>query len=76
MEIFGSVANILLLSSTLSLLIWYIRYIWNRRKLYTYCRKIQGPFSLPLIGSSYYFLQGNLGKYFRIDIEVTFLDFI
>ncbi|CAH1107559.1 unnamed protein product [Psylliodes chrysocephalus] len=44
----------ILLFTTLG--IWYIKYLWSRRKLYWYSMNIPGPFGLPLIGSAVLFI--------------------
>ncbi|XP_060533268.1 cytochrome P450 4C1-like isoform X2 [Cylas formicarius] len=38
--------------------LWYIQFLWRRRKLYQHSRSLPGPFALPLIGSALSFV-GN-----------------
>ncbi|XP_015835137.1 cytochrome P450 4C1 isoform X2 [Tribolium castaneum] len=49
---------VLLYISVLLLLVFLLKYVWNKRFLYYYGSKISGPFALPLIGSAYYFTGG------------------
>lgn len=37
-------------------IIWYLQFLWNRRNLYKYARKVDGPFSLPIIGAALNFI--------------------
>ncbi|CAH1111817.1 unnamed protein product [Psylliodes chrysocephalus] len=50
--------ELLLLTTACTLLVWFVQFIWGRRKLYSYARQVPGPPSLPLIGSPWYFM-GN-----------------
>ncbi|XP_018565944.1 cytochrome P450 4C1-like [Anoplophora glabripennis] len=36
--------------------LWYLSYLWKRRKLYIYSWNIPGPFALPFIGAAYKFI--------------------
>ncbi|KAI2474019.1 hypothetical protein C4B38_000102 [Diabrotica virgifera virgifera] len=39
--------------------VFYVKFLWNRRKLYIYSWKIEGPFALPIIGAAHHFLGLN-----------------
>ncbi|CAH1380096.1 unnamed protein product [Tenebrio molitor] len=44
-------------------LIFFLKYNWNRRWLYYYGSKIKGPFAWPIIGSTYLFVGGYKDSY-------------
>lgn len=54
--------EVLLITSVFVFLFWYIKYLWSRRRLYLCSRNMEGPFHLPIIGSSFYFMKNPLGK--------------
>ncbi|KAJ8982602.1 hypothetical protein NQ317_005074 [Molorchus minor] len=44
----------ILLASVVSIaLIWWLQFLWSRRRLYESARKLQGPTAYPLIGASH-----------------------
>lgn len=45
-----------------ALIVWYFQFLWNRRKLYKYSSKVQGPISFPVFGSAHYFFGNSGGK--------------
>ncbi|KAJ8916518.1 hypothetical protein NQ315_000160 [Exocentrus adspersus] len=47
--------NLTLLLCTLILTLWYLSFLWKRRKLYYLSWNAPGPLSLPLIGAAYIF---------------------
>ncbi|XP_031330686.1 cytochrome P450 4c3-like [Photinus pyralis] len=40
----------------LTLLVWYLQYHWNRRRLYRMASRFDGPICLPFIGNGLYFM--------------------
>nr|QYA71967.1 cytochrome P450 [Anoplophora glabripennis] len=50
------VENLTLLLVLSVLALWYLRYLWKRRKLYIYSWNIPGPVALPFIGAAYKFM--------------------
>ncbi|XP_044261137.1 cytochrome P450 4C1-like [Tribolium madens] len=53
-----TVTTILSLVISVLVLVFFIKYHWNRRWLYYHSSKLPGPSSWPLIGSAHYFLGG------------------
>ncbi|KAJ8954175.1 hypothetical protein NQ318_005770, partial [Aromia moschata] len=58
-----STSGLLLQICLCGFLIWYLRLLWSRRRLYELASKMPGPFSLPLIGSALFFA-GNVNDWF------------
>lgn len=59
-----SVTDYLLMTMAVSALVWYLQWLWGRRKLYTYAMNVHGPISLPIIGCGYLFLGSPYGNEF------------
>ncbi|CAG9814837.1 unnamed protein product [Phaedon cochleariae] len=57
-----------LLLSTVSaiLAIWYLKFLWGRRKMYIHSWNTPGPFAFPLVGCSYLFLSDLQGANRRV----------
>lgn len=47
--------SILVLGVSLAV-IWYLKFIWSRKKLYEYSEKVDGPYAWPVIGVIHKFL--------------------
>ncbi|RZB39934.1 p450 domain containing protein [Asbolus verrucosus] len=54
LEKYANVTNICLFVFGVSFIFWLIKYNWNRRWLYYHASKIDGPFALPIIGSTHH----------------------
>nr|WCC58119.1 cytochrome P450 [Pharsalia antennata] len=50
------VENLTLVLVVTAATLWYLTYLWRRRKLYIYSWNVPGPVSLPFIGIGYLFL--------------------
>nr|AZR39483.1 cytochrome P450 [Agasicles hygrophila] len=61
-----STTEILLATTVFTFIAWSIQYTWKRRHLYKYGGKVNGPISLPIIGSSLYFLGSNADIFEKI----------
>ncbi|XP_030764328.1 cytochrome P450 4C1-like [Sitophilus oryzae] len=48
--------NFFILLVGIILSVWFLQFLWKRRKLYKAASKLPGPFALPIIGSSHLFL--------------------
>ncbi|KAJ8949166.1 hypothetical protein NQ314_008288 [Rhamnusium bicolor] len=46
--------------------VWYIQFLWSRRKLYKCAKKMEGPLALPLIGCALYFIGSPYDIYCNI----------
>lgn len=44
------------------LIVFYVQYVWRKRKLYLHTMNVPGPLSLPLIGSALYFSGNPYGE--------------
>ncbi|XP_072381843.1 cytochrome P450 4C1-like [Diabrotica undecimpunctata] len=56
------------------ILMWYLKYVWNNRRLYWYSYKTPGPFGLPFIGIAYKFLTQDVSVILQrlIDIQTAY----
>lgn len=54
--------ELLLVSLVTAFFVWYVQFLWKRRKWYRCASTLPGPFALPLIGSALYFMGGPYGK--------------
>lgn len=57
-----SVTTFLVISVIGIFVTWYAKILWTRRKLYRFSGKLTGPFALPVIGSTIYFLGNTHSK--------------
>nr|AGT57837.1 cytochrome P450 412a2 [Leptinotarsa decemlineata] len=53
------VRTYLVVSLITAFAVWYIKFLWNRKYLYIYSWKVEGPLSFPFLGCGYLLL-GNL----------------
>lgn len=57
-----TILKILFVATISILIVWYVKYLWGRRKLYLHSIKVPGPLSPPLIGSAMHFAGDPNGK--------------
>lgn len=55
-------SKILFVAAISIFIVWYVQYLWRRRKLYLHASKVPGPLSLPIIGSAIHFAGDPYGK--------------
>lgn len=53
---FSSITNQFFVLVGTFLVVFYLQFLWGRRKLYKYAFQVDGPFSFPFIGSALHFL--------------------
>ncbi|XP_050503187.1 cytochrome P450 4C1-like isoform X13 [Diabrotica virgifera virgifera] len=56
------------------ILIWYLQFLWQNRRLYWYSYKTPGPIGLPFIGIAYKFLTRDISVILQrvIDIQTSY----
>lgn len=54
--------HLLLVGFVTTFLVWYVQFLWKRRKWYQLASRMPGPFAFPLIGCAMHFVGSPFGE--------------